>query len=443
MTTLVAGVLSVAGLLFAGPDGNKPPPGYSGKCSDAGCHDQYGTRTVVHDPISSDSCDVCHKLADEVQHRFTFTASGGKLCFDCHEEHDVKVPHSPAQDGDCTSCHDPHASQTKGLLKGATIAAVCLDCHEDVTEGLDFLHGPTAVGACTICHGPHGSDHPKLLFADGPAVCTKCHTAMQTRMSEKTYAHSPVKEDCTTCHNPHGAGNNMMLTTKVPDLCVDCHDSIKELMDDSTVKHDALTTGKSCTDCHQAHASNVEHILVKDPMDLCLSCHDKELKSGDDQVLNIAQMLRENPNHHGPIAQKSCTGCHEVHGGEAFRMLIEEYPAGFYAPFEQKRFAFCFRCHEADLLRDERTTALTNFRNGDLNMHYLHVNRKEKGRTCRACHSAHASKRPRHVTETVPFGAWELPVNFQQTSTGGNCLPGCHRSYGYDREKAVANIPTP
>ncbi|UCE59648.1 MAG: hypothetical protein JSU63_19665 [Phycisphaerales bacterium] len=442
MRALIAMVLWGAGLVSVGiVSQTRPPVGYEGGCTDAGCHDKRHKRPVVHDPVGEQTCDACHELTNEEKHEFKFPLSGAALCFDCHEEHEGEVMHSPAEDGECTSCHDPHASQTKALLKEETIAAVCIDCHDDMREDLDFLHGPCAVGACTMCHNPHGTDHAMLLPTEGPGVCTRCHTEMGARMTEKTYKHSPVEEECTGCHNPHGAKNNMMLKDYVPQLCVDCHDDIQEHAEDSLVKHDALTQGKSCVDCHQAHCSSVEHNLLKEPMDLCLSCHDKELDSDQAKLISIADVLQENPHHHGPIAQKSCTGCHGVHGGEVFRMLIEEFPPGFYESFDKKRYALCFRCHEPELVQDERTTTLTKFRNGDWNMHYLHVNRKPKGRTCRACHNVHASKRPRHVAETVPFGAWDVPVNFEVTETGGTCLPGCHRRYSYDRGKAVINIP--
>ena len=253
--------------------------------------------------------------------------------------------------------------------------------------------------------------------------------------------HSPAKEECVICHNPDGADDKLMLKASPPGLCVECHDEIEELMEDAPVTHDALTTGKSCAGCHQPHASNVEHILLMEPMDLCLSCHDKPLKSGDSELLNMAKLLKDNPDHHGPIRQKNCSACHAPHGGENFRMLLEVYPAAFYAPFDEDNYALCFSCHEPDIVHDEKTDTLTGFRNGKNNLHYLHVNRKVKGRTCRACHNVHASKRPQHITESVPFGDWSIPVNYRKTATGGSCQPGCHRKYRYDREEPVVNVP--
>ena len=222
---------------------------------------------------------------------------------------------------------------------------------------------------------------------------------------------------------------------------MDCHDGIADVLDEASVKHDAVATGKACAGGHEPHASDFERLLLLEPMDLCLSCHNKQLGSDNDKIIDIAGLLAGNPNHHGSIRQKNCTACHaEVHGGGHFRLLLGEYPQGFYAPFEERRYAFCFSCHEPDLVRDERTDKMTNFRNGDQNLHYLPVNRRGKVRTCRACHSTHASNKPRHVAESVPFGSWEIPINFEESPTGGSCLPGCHRLYRYDREAPAVNL---
>lgn len=417
------------------------PLDFTKDCTAAGCHDQYAKRRFQHGPVASDACDACHEQTNEKKHGFKLRIEGGKLCEDCHVAHPGKVRHEPAAQGQCTACHDPHAAETEHLLTAATLGELCFECHDDFGESLKFLHGPTAAGACTACHDAHASDHANLLKTEGTPICTTCHQAMQASFANKEYRHAPVVDDCIACHNPHGADNRMNLTSEAPGLCTECHDAIADILSEATVKHDAVTAGRACVDCHDPHASNVEHILAKEPMDLCLSCHDRELKSGDGKIIAIGPLLKENTEHHGPIRHKNCTTCHnEIHGGSRFRLLSGEYPTGFYAPFEEARYAFCFECHEADLVRGRQTDKLTNFRNGDQNLHYIHVNREVKGRTCRACHDTHASKKPRHLTESVPFGAWQLPVGYEKTDTGGSCRSGCHKVYRYDRNKPVVNI---
>jgi hypothetical protein len=85
------------------------------------------------------------------------------------------------------------------------------------------------------------------------------------------------------------------------------------------------------------------------------------------------------------------------------------------------------------MLKDAHTTTLTKFRNGDLNLHYLHVNKDERGRTCRACHEVHAAKQKHQIRDGVPYGpsGYILKVNFTQTATGGTCERTCHAARSY------------
>jgi len=88
----------------------------------------------------------------------------------------------------------------------------------------------------------------------------------------------------------------------------------------------------------------------------------------------------------------------------------------------------------------EKTTGLTGFRNGTRNLHFVHVNKADRGRNCRACHESHASAQPLHVRDTTPYGNWNMPINFKRTETGGSCASGCHKPYAYDRNTPVQNM---
>lgn len=414
---------------------------YSGDCTKSGCHDDFTESAVVHHPVKSASCDGCHELSDEQDHKFELTAEGSELCFECHDETEGEVVHQPFGGGQCDACHNPHASATKGLLSFDSIEELCAECHDEVTEDLKFLHGPVAAGACTTCHNAHASDHATLLQAPERQLCLGCHSRMNERLTDSKHVHSTVKDGCGSCHEAHGADNKMMLTASMPDLCYECHDDIADLVDEATVQHDAVTSGQACARCHDAHASQYDHILVGPSMELCLSCHDRELKGENGTIVNVAQLLKDNPQHHGPIRDGECGACHTAHGGDHFRLLSESYPSRFYAAFDEDRYALCFDCHEPDMMLDAETDELTGFRNGSQNLHFVHVNREPKGRSCRACHNVHASRGPKLVAESVPFGSWNIPISFRATETGGSCDPGCHRAYRYDRENAVPNIP--
>jgi predicted CXXCH cytochrome family protein len=223
------------------------------------------------------------------------------------------------------------------------------------------------------------------------------------------------------------------------DLCFGCHKDKQTDISMATVKHKGLMMEKKCLACHDPHVSNYVKQLTMAPADLCMSCHDKEYVSDTKKVANMKALLDTSSIYHGPIKQKDCSGCHNTHGSKNFRILRENFPPVFYAGYNQDNYKLCFMCHEKSLASDPKTTRLTAFRNGDQNLHYVHVNKAEKGRTCRACHDAHATNNPRHIRDAVPFNAWSLPVGFEKTDNGGQCLPGCHKLYRYDRTSAVKN----
>jgi predicted CXXCH cytochrome family protein len=199
--------------------------------------------------------------------------------------------------------------------------------------------------------------------------------------------------------------------------------------------HEPAAREGGCVTCHDPHFSLLPKLQRRPQPDVCLGCHDKEIDVGEKQPLpNMAVLLKENTNHHGPIREGGCSECHQPHASDEFRLLYRAYPKEFYAPFDKDRYGLCFSCHQVDLVQDEAGRGLTGFRDGDTNLHWLHVNR-EKGRTCRACHEVHASKRPFHMRKAVPFGSggWLLEINFEKKPKGGTCLPACHKRRDYDR----------
>jgi predicted CXXCH cytochrome family protein len=396
--TIISGFLFSTSLLCQEPP--VTPLDYSADCTTSGCHDEYLQRDSVHDLVSSGDCDSCHEAveSEEEEHRFTLIAEGAALCYECHDEY---------------------------------------------SDDLRYLHGPVAAGACLTCHDAHGSDHEMLLIDEIQVLCCDCHEDVDDRIKNMAFPHDPATEGCVDCHDSHGGDNQMNLIMSIPELCIDCHTEIEDVLAEATVKHDAMDMDNSCMSCHDPHGSDYEHIILKPSMDLCLSCHDEALESGETTIADIGLLLEEYPEHHGPIKEQDCSACHsEVHGGSHYRLLGGEYPPEFYAPYEEGRYAFCFECHEADLVKESETDRLTNFRNGQVNLHFLHVNRDKKGRTCRTCHETHASRMPFHIAESVPFGKrdWRIPINFEKTETGGSCLPGCHKQYGYDRVAPVVNL---
>lgn len=230
----------------------------------------------------------------------------------------------------------------------------------------------------------------------------------------------------------------MLLKQARRPLCLSCHDDVRSTVEHAKTPHGALVEGRQCLNCHDAHATGFPRLLRNNARSLCLECHNKPIETPRGVIRNIGEVLAKGKSLHGPIASDNCSACHQIHGGDRFRLLVKEYPSEFYAPFREESYALCFSCHERSIVLSPRTTALTDFRNGEDNLHFVHVNRKTKGRTCRACHETHAGDRARQVREYVPFGDWKLPVGFEKTETGGECSPGCHLPLRYDRQQPVS-----
>ncbi|UCH81049.1 MAG: hypothetical protein JSW20_00160 [Nitrospiraceae bacterium] len=420
-------------------------PVESPSCTASDCHVDLMQNAFLHDPVKEGNCDMCHgELSGHNQNpgvfKFQEIDDIGELCYSCHDSFANRpFMHGPAESGECTACHSPHGSPNKYQLMDLG-SDLCFNCHDqDIMSG-EFAHGPADAGGCLACHNPHSSDYAKNLRDEPPELCFSCHNNKKKELEEAKIIHKPAADTCVNCHNPHSNTNEYMLSNKVPDLCFGCHKKKKESVQRAATKHGALVVGKSCLNCHDAHASNIANRLSKAPLDLCLGCHNTSVKTDAGIMLtNMKELLEKNSSHHGPIKRKDCSGCHNPHGSDEFRMLKESYPSTFYMSYQEGNYTLCFKCHLKSIVQDPSTFELTNFRNGYINLHFRHVNRPEKGRTCRACHETHASNFPKHIRERVPFGNWEFPLNYIKTDTGGSCTPGCHKVKKYDREKEVIN----
>jgi predicted CXXCH cytochrome family protein len=436
------GLLCAAALLLTAPlagatAGTEIKLGDS--CVTAECHGDIKNIEFLHGPVNLMQCEPCH-IPVENRHEFKPTAKGRELCVTCHEVEAAKqFVHGPFQ-ADCTLCHQPHGGNNRHFVKGGEGAESCKLCHDDVTKGKTHLHGPVAMGECLACHSPHQSDNKGLLVEPRTQLCLGCHIDVGVAMKNAISVHKPVEESCEGCHDPHGGTAEFFLPSEGSDLCMKCHGEFIEKSHQAAFPHAPMTEGKGCRNCHSPHASSQQRLLSTTTADLCLGCHNQEIHRGDKNIDNVAAQLADAKSLHGPIREKNCVACHQAHGSETASILRKPYPRDFYAPYKEGAYDLCFECHDRTLVKDAKSEA-TGFRDGDRNLHFLHVNR-EKGRTCRACHAEHASTQDNHIRTEVPFGRWAMKVDFTKVETGGTCETGCHVPKSYDRVKPVKATET-
>jgi predicted CXXCH cytochrome family protein len=427
---------------------SKKPVDMQGKtCTAAGCHDTLLTKKFVHGPVAQGTCPACHEQAEPAQHAFRPSYPPESLCKVCHIVQDKNYVHTPSLKGDCGGCHDPHQSDYRFMLREDPAQKLCLLCHDkDPFMKLDHLHAPAAAGACILCHESHSSWYPKLLIREAAELCRFCHADVRERVAQARHVHEAMDKGCTECHDPHGSRESALLHDREHILCIRCHDSINEFVAASTHRHGALTTEHDCGNCHGGHGSNLPRLLKATLLDLCLRCHDRPIEEPDGSIVaDMARLLRENPFSHGPVQRADCSGCHNSHASSHFRLLSYEYPKLFYAPFALATYDLCFQCHLRDMVLVREGQGVTRFKNGPLNLHFVHVNNPTKGRTCRACHEVHASKNPFHMCDRVPFGSsgWAYTISFVATEHGGRCAAGCHEPRDYTRPAGDPVLPPP
>ena len=408
-------------------------------CIDYGCHADLQTKAAVHGPVSKGDCAPCHIQLKPELHQFQLSAKKEELCRVCHVLSTRNYVHKPVATGDCVGCHDPHQSDFQFMLRADPSTDLCSLCHsDDPFMKKRNMHSPVAMGACILCHESHSSWQPGLLVARGNELCTTCHEEKIRLDRQARHVHPALEDDCTKCHDPHGSDSPGQILNEPRKLCTTCHEEIERLIAQNQIVHSPVNEGQQCQTCHYGHSSMLPMLLKKSPMDTCLTCHDRRITLKDGRKTeDMAALLKENPNHHGPIRQADCSACHNPHASSHFSLLKEEYPELFYAPFDLNNYKLCFTCHRGELVSSRNGLGVTQFRNGEVNLHYAHVNREDRGRTCRACHAVHASKKYAHISESVPYGQWQYKLDFELKANGGRCGSACHVAREYERTKTA------
>lgn len=421
------------------------PTGPVDTCVTTECHTKEVSGRFLHGPNAQRQCEACHVVADVQKHTYELIVPKTELCSYCHTQSERSVVHKPVADKECDKCHDPHGSDHRLQLLGEPSGALCFPCHKsEEYGGMQHIDGRVVVvGACDVCHVSHSSWRPALLPKGVQDLCLSCHEGMRSRFELVGRSHAPVMDGrCLDCHDAHTTQHPGQLRESAPGLCYLCHehDNIRKLVETAPVVHGALETRESCHACHAGHDSMLPGLLPGPEKELCLACHNQPQRATDGRVLtDMASLFKENPRHHGPIREGKCTPCHEAHASTRANLLTKDFPDYFYAPFDTESYALCFECHIDKLVTTEQAIGVTEFRDLERNLHYVHVNKEHRGRTCRACHEMHASARPFHMRETVPFGprGWEIEINHMALPNGGSCAPGCHEKRYYNRGEGV------
>ncbi|MCB9847548.1 MAG: hypothetical protein H6814_03945 [Phycisphaeraceae bacterium] len=401
-------------------------------CTAAECHGPMAGLPFVHETFRRGACAECHQ-PDTGGHVFPQITAAESACTSCHATGaDHKFQHKAMSEEACLACHNPHSSRNAALLVGDTIQATCSRCHPPV-RGM-IAHEPYRAGRCTDCHDQHGADNPMLLLGgEGGENCRRCHAPVVTATEIGTHTHLGVDGGCLGCHDAHTAANEGLLLAPIGTLCLSCHEDVNSEVTGARVSHESVMTGAQCLTCHDPHTSERASMLRDPQAKLCLSCHGEDLAGADGRrIKGLAHELDGDRALHGAVSMGECSACHSVHGGQYEGLLRAIKPGVLLGDFDIRNYALCFSCH------DQRLTGpadATRFRDGNRNLHAVHL--KEEGRSggCTDCHAVHSGSGPRMIVETLNYQGsdWGTPMNFELTSDGGSCAPACHEKLSYSR----------
>ncbi len=279
-----------------------------------------------------------------------------------------------------------------------------------------------------------------LLNFDLPSIrpeaagsCSDCHATVV----ELPVIHPPAEKNCAICHESTGKSHpgddkGFGLKEELRDLCYGCHEEVREQADASAFTHQVMQRDGSCTLCHSPHSSNEKKLLVGNTKTVCLSCHNKSVTADNKPTVNMKELLAESKYIHPAVDRGGCSPCHTAHGSSYPNILNNAYPEGMYLKATADSFALCWDCHDIDMVESPVTATATGFRNGQENLHYVHI-RGDRGRNCTTCHDVHAAGNPHLVRDQLSFGSWAMPMNFIIQDEGGSCAPGCHGVKEYKR----------
>lgn len=412
-------------------------------CLTTGCHQQLSKKRWVHGPTAAQACGTCHEedSTASVEHRFRASVEPRELCLRCHKVDQAdEFIHEPYGSANCISCHDPHGGEQKNFLLTEQVEDLCISCHP--SDAVAVPHQPREKGDCLSCHESHSSRHEHLLLRQEGELCSACHREFRDFLAENIVETNLIAgvhpalltEGCLACHQAHGSERHAMMRDDLKTNCQRCHSDLSAGIEEAEVVHAAFGEDESCILCHTPHASAFDGLLAATPEQVCFQCHAEDVQMSSGRTIgSIEAKIANSTVVHLPVAEGDCTVCHIAHFSPQRSLLRLKYPHKIYGEFSGGSYDLCFQCHDSHLVEEEGSQ-FTSFRDGERNLHFLHVN-SDKGRACDICHDPHATNGIALVRDYYPFGPsrWPLPLGFEATETGGTCTTACHEVSTYTR----------
>jgi DmsE family decaheme c-type cytochrome len=209
----------------------------------------------------------------------------------------------------------------------------CKKCHAAIVEAFPRnVHGKSAKflegarsASCETCHAnpekhvKTGKKEDITSPAKMPAKeinssCLQCHSQDRHTFAWQGSKHDRKDVSCLSCHTQHHPKNeeNMLAATTTEETCLRCHTSVRKAVYQRSShlirsEHGNMKVG--CTSCHNPHGGQTDKMLVEETVNnTCYGCHAE--KRGP--------FLWEHPP-----ARENCMSCHSPHGSSNTRLLTQ------------------------------------------------------------------------------------------------------------------------
>jgi len=149
-------------------------------------------------------------------------------------------------------------------------------------------------------------------FSHGPFGAGQCYYCHETYETVGFRKFGYKKPDDAP---KQGQGISGRLVMPLRKLCLNCHvqKSIQSAFENSLYLHGPVAEG-SCTICHNPHMSSSPYMLLKEKTtELCTQCHSKGY-------------IQETEGH---VKGEECTACHNAHMGADSFLLKKDFDEAF------------------------------------------------------------------------------------------------------------------
>lgn len=295
----------------------------------------------------------------------------------------------------CATCHATHKSEGQYMMT-KDINTVCFLCHDSAGQSKYDIKSeffPATPEEAAMIKSKHPVEDDITKTFDQKLICSDCHDVHGGRTQQQSkllrsykYVNGekiPYYRDNAFCFSCHG--KRAERNTKIRSLFLTIPDYetyfTRDLADSSNPSrgmkggHAEMLSRDSnlfprnnynidCLVCHSGYNSSLDNLInssingsnvnESEKNSICMACHQAKMekyKTENNYFTGFypGKAVYENSynkHNNSPIIDGSCKTCHEPHGTQYGKMLVERYTFPIVTDNSAENFSLCFNCHD-------------------------------------------------------------------------------------------------